>query len=204
MKTQELLLLKCLQTSDRSEQGFSMIEVLISVLVTILFLAGTLQLMGVSTLYKVLAKQEANANLWIQSDIEEIQSLASNANTFNSTTYNFIAADLCNPTTINDLTNSSSYTGLHNSYATALREQIERSTTLPGSANKALLPTRAAKLYQMNRGFVVEADKPNALVINYSIIDVNSANSTDKDMNKKSTIVESSTMITIPAAFSCN
>jgi Tfp pilus assembly protein PilV len=169
MKTQELLLLKYLSTSDRPEQGFSMIEVLISVLVTILFLAGTLQLMGVSTLYKVLAKQEANANLWIQSDIEEIQSLASNPDTFNSTTHSFIAADLCNPTAINDLNNSSSYTGLHNSYATALREQIERSTTLPGSANKALLPTRSAKLYQMQREFVVATDKPNALIINVTV-----------------------------------
>ncbi len=72
------LLMKRLLRSSPSESGFSMFEVLISIMVTSAFVLGTLQAMAINSYLQVKAEREAQANFWIQEDLELVKSEAGN------------------------------------------------------------------------------------------------------------------------------
>lgn len=64
-------------TSSQSDQsGFTMFEVLIAIMVTTFFVLAALQAMAINAVFKVRAEQSAQANFWIQEDLEEVRSIA--------------------------------------------------------------------------------------------------------------------------------
>ncbi|MEG3437957.1 prepilin-type N-terminal cleavage/methylation domain-containing protein [Pannus brasiliensis CCIBt3594] len=176
-----------------SDRGFTMLEVLIAIMVITFFLAGTLQLMAIDTLYKILAKQQANAAQWIQEDVEEIRALAAGITRNDA---------LCKPTTITST----------NNYASVLQGQIAASTTLPGANPRALLVSNG-KLYQMARTYAtVTTDQPNVLKISYTVTDIRANNTLtpdstqrNQDINRDSTsvIARFYTEIIPAASFQC-
>jgi len=58
------------------DQGFSLAEVLIAILIASTFLLGALQAFALQAVMKVRAEREAQATFWIQKDIESIQAAA--------------------------------------------------------------------------------------------------------------------------------
>jgi Tfp pilus assembly protein PilV len=166
-----------------------MLEVLVAILVITFFLAGTLQLMAIDTLYKLLAKQQANAAQWIQEDVEEVRALAVNVTRTSN------PAIQCRPSTISS----------DNNYASVLQSSIAGSTTLPGSTNKALVSPNG-KLYRMDRTFAtVTPSEPNVLKITYSVVDIEAESGADQDINRTANrvIARFYTEIIPPDSFQC-
>jgi Tfp pilus assembly protein PilV len=167
-----------------------MLEVLIAILVITFFLAGTLQLMAVNTLYKLLSKQQANASLWIQEDVEEVRAMAATLTRNDA---------LCKPTSIID--------SPANNYASALRSAIQSSTALPGSTTKPLLSPNG-KPYRMNRLYrnpTTTVSEPNLLKITWQVVDTEADAGTDRDINRTGNGVVATfyTEITPAASFQC-
>jgi len=188
----------------RKQTGFTMIEVLLAILTVTLFLTGTLQLIAINTFYKMKNKQEAQASFWIQEDLEEVRSLATDTNLTAS----------CYPTTVED------------TYANALRLAIlSRDTNpnnlLPGSSPRALLVSNTtqspnAKMYGMVRELSIDfddgnpstIDRPTVLKINYKVEDINARRnslSRNQDINTKDPVIATQYAEVIPnASFECN
>lgn len=61
----------------QQEQGFTLVEVLVSILIATVFVATAMQAMVVATLFKAKARQYAEATTWIQEDLENIKHKAS-------------------------------------------------------------------------------------------------------------------------------
>ena len=62
----------------QTEQGFSMLDVLAAVLVTMGFTLGALQMMVLATFFSIQAKVTEEADLWVQQDLESVFLAASN------------------------------------------------------------------------------------------------------------------------------
>lgn len=77
---------RLLESVRRSaQQGFTMFEVLIALMISFLFLTGTLNAMVMATVMRVRAERQAQAGYWIKEDLEQVRALAAN---FNPTTNN--------------------------------------------------------------------------------------------------------------------
>lgn len=76
MKT--LLILRALKQSQ--SQGFTLVEVAVSMLVFAIFIGTAMQGLVLSTSFKVRAKQLTEANNWIQQDLEDVKATASDVN----------------------------------------------------------------------------------------------------------------------------
>ncbi|UOO10538.1 MULTISPECIES: type II secretion system protein J [unclassified Synechocystis] len=63
-----------------AQQGFTMFEVLIALMISFLFLTGTLNAMVMATVMRVKAEREAQAGYWIKEDLEQVRALAANFN----------------------------------------------------------------------------------------------------------------------------
>lgn len=61
----------------QQEQGFTLVEVLVSILIATLFTAVAMQGMVIATVFKAVAKQHAEATTWIQEDLENVRYTAS-------------------------------------------------------------------------------------------------------------------------------
>ena len=72
-----LLNLILYQSKPKNDQGFSLFEVCIAILVSSAFLMGTLQAMTINAVLQIRAERQAQANFLIQQDVERIQALAS-------------------------------------------------------------------------------------------------------------------------------
>lgn len=68
-----------LKKSTSKNKGFSLFEVLVSIMVTSAFIVGTLQAMAINAFLQVKAERESQANFWIQEDMEQVQAVAANA-----------------------------------------------------------------------------------------------------------------------------
>ncbi len=64
-------------SKTQKNRGFSLFEVTIAILVSSAFLMGTLQSMTITAIQQVKTERKAQANFWIQQDIEAVQSAAS-------------------------------------------------------------------------------------------------------------------------------
>lgn len=61
-----------------AEQGFTLLEVLIAILVTTLFISVAMQAMVFAAVFKVKAQEYAEATTWIQEDLESVKYQADN------------------------------------------------------------------------------------------------------------------------------
>lgn len=66
------------RSKPTNDQGFSLFEVVIAILVSSAFLMGTLQAMTINAVLQIRAERKAQANFLIQEDIEKLQAIASN------------------------------------------------------------------------------------------------------------------------------
>lgn len=57
----------------QQEQGFTLVEVLVAILLTVIFTVVAMQAIVVATVFKVRAKQFAEATIWIQEDLEAVK-----------------------------------------------------------------------------------------------------------------------------------
>ncbi|WP_228015236.1 type IV pilus modification PilV family protein [Synechocystis salina] len=62
------------------DRGFTMFEVLIALMISFLFLTGTLNAMVMATVMRVKAERQAQAGYWIKEDLERVRALAANFN----------------------------------------------------------------------------------------------------------------------------
>ena len=62
----------------KPEQGFTMVEVLIAILIATIFVAVTMQMMALAAMFKVRAQEYAEATAWIQEDLESVKYEAAN------------------------------------------------------------------------------------------------------------------------------
>lgn len=65
------------RSKSKENQGFSLFEVTIAILISSAFLMGTLQAMTINAVMQINAERQAQANFWIQQDIERLQAAAS-------------------------------------------------------------------------------------------------------------------------------
>ncbi|EAZ92837.1 type IV pilus modification PilV family protein [Crocosphaera chwakensis] len=72
-----LLTLILSRSKPKTDQGFSLFEVTIAILVSSAFLMGTLQAMTINAVMRVKSERQAQANFLIQQDIERLQAAAS-------------------------------------------------------------------------------------------------------------------------------
>lgn len=62
---------------SKPEQGFSMVEVLVAILIATIFVTATMQVMALATVFRVRAQEYAEATNWIQEDLENVKEQAS-------------------------------------------------------------------------------------------------------------------------------
>lgn len=62
---------------SKPEQGFTLIEVLIAIVIATIFVAVTMQVMALATAFRVRAQEYAEATAWIQEDLEKVKFEAS-------------------------------------------------------------------------------------------------------------------------------
>ena len=79
MNKQKRLLFELIlrQSKGKNNEGFSLFEVLVAILVSSAFLMGTLQAMTINAVLQVKAEREAQANFWIQEDLDTVYAAAS-------------------------------------------------------------------------------------------------------------------------------
>ncbi|MGK7938702.1 MAG: hypothetical protein AB4062_00790 [Crocosphaera sp.] len=65
------------RSRPKNNQGFSLFEVTIAILISSAFLMGTLQAMTINAMMQINSERQAQANFWIQQDIEQLQAIAS-------------------------------------------------------------------------------------------------------------------------------
>ncbi|MCT0254916.1 MULTISPECIES: hypothetical protein [unclassified Synechocystis] len=115
-------------TRQSVSQGFTMFEVLIALMISFLFLTGTLNAMVMATMMRVRAERQAQAGYWIKEDLERVRALAAN---FNPSTNNG-----CSTSTVGEAfrTNSTANVGLASLTAPANRPILGRTASLTRTA----------------------------------------------------------------------
>jgi type II secretory pathway component PulJ len=63
--------------SSNSEQGLTLVEVLLAVVISTIFITVAMQMMAVAAIFKARAQQNAEATTWIQEDLETVRFEAS-------------------------------------------------------------------------------------------------------------------------------
>lgn len=61
------------QKFPQSEQGFALVEVLVAILITTLFVAVSMQAMVIAAVFKSRAQEFTEATTWIQEDLENVK-----------------------------------------------------------------------------------------------------------------------------------
>lgn len=87
----------------KQEQGFTLVEVLVAILITTLFVSVAMQSMVIAAIFKARAQEFSEATTWIQEDLENIKYQAAN---FQYTSLSANAASgalLINVTSVDDL-----------------------------------------------------------------------------------------------------
>lgn len=92
-----------------------MFEVLVALMMSFLFLAGSLNAMVVSAIFQVKAERQAQAGYWIQEDLEQVRALAANFTSTTNCTTNTVATDF-NTNGLSGLTNNPTRTFLGRTY----------------------------------------------------------------------------------------
>lgn len=70
-------MLKFKTRSQEQEQGFTLVEVLVAILITTVFVATAMQAVVIAAIFKARAKQFTEATNWIQQDLERVRQQAS-------------------------------------------------------------------------------------------------------------------------------
>jgi len=77
----------------QQEHGFTLTEVLVSILITTIFVATAMQAMVIAAVMRVKAKQYAEATTWIQQDLESVKYRATEGPSPNQLPYDSTKCD---------------------------------------------------------------------------------------------------------------
>lgn len=64
--------------TQQQEQGFSLVEVLVAILIATIFVTVAMQMLAIAAIFKVRAQEYAEATTWIQEDLEQVKYYAAN------------------------------------------------------------------------------------------------------------------------------
>jgi type II secretory pathway pseudopilin PulG len=100
LSTKIQLLMMQSKLKRQTAQGFTMVEVVVAILLTLIFTAISMQAIVMGTAVKVHGDEIADATSWIQEDLEDITNTANTGIDYNGTKYTTNpASDQCNPGT---------------------------------------------------------------------------------------------------------
>jgi Tfp pilus assembly protein PilV len=169
-----------------SQQGLTMLEVLVAIFTITFFLAGTFQLIAIEAFFKVKAETESQASFWVQEDIESIKSIASSIDETSS------SVDECDPS---DSTNYG--------YGKTLRDQLTTSSHPNYLVNPVTrkLFTGINKEFTLTRTYNVPTDKPHTLEVSYTVVDEEKKQ--EQKPQDQYTIVTRYNLVIINAALEC-
>jgi prepilin-type N-terminal cleavage/methylation domain-containing protein len=94
-KAQFLPFKELLLTSTFPNQGFTMLEVLAALMISFAFLMGALNGITMAVWMQVKAERQAQANYWIQQDLERVRSEAANLPASSKTSPTYTALSAC-------------------------------------------------------------------------------------------------------------
>jgi prepilin-type N-terminal cleavage/methylation domain-containing protein len=165
----------------KTNQGFTLLEVLVSILITTSFILVSLQAVALATYVRILAKEQSDATLLIQEDLENIKNQAKSLSGNNSQ---------CMAT--------SQTTGL----ADSLRDRVLESEggTISSATSSTTRHTKVLgtsnKQYKLQRTMSFSNNAPfNILQLNYQVI--------DEASNNARTVAELYTEVIPDAALQC-
>jgi len=147
----------------KTEEGFTLVEILVSILITTTFVIVGMQALVIAAVFKIKAQETAEGTLWIQEDLENIRYQAFQLNGGSSAPS---TAAECTPTTGNE----------EEGYADTLRDAVILTT--PGDAlteSDSFTKTSKfydSKTYTVSREFTLSGNEPyNVLQIEYDVTD---------------------------------
>jgi type II secretory pathway pseudopilin PulG len=147
----------------QTTQGFTMVEVVVAILLTLIFTAISMQAIVMGTAVRVHGDEIADATLWIQEDLEDITNQANTGIEYNGTKYTTDPTSArCNPGT--DPTKG---------YAEVLRGRTSINTGTIGSTariDKTNSSGSKSRTYNLVRTATVKNTAPyNVLLIDYNV-----------------------------------
>lgn len=185
-------------------QGFTMAEVLIAILITTLFVEVAMQAMVINAIFKVKAEREAQANFWIQEDLEQVRAEA----TKEAAQLGATSSDT-NYCTATKTANGTTTTGYQNGHAKALSTYLDKTgdtLTLPADTNRKIV----SKEFDLIRNYD-ETTNNNAapyavLKINYKVedVEIKILNESSSNNEKKDPVIATFYAEVMPSeAFKC-
>ncbi len=136
-------IMNCLKRID--QKGFTLVEVMVGILITVTFVGAAMQALVVASLFKVRAQEYSEATTWIQEDLESVR---------------FEASQLAfNNSNCND-------------YGQALKGELnDVEDRTPGDPNSNRASSLGSRPYVLDRG----DPNPNGdiLEINYTVVRAN-------------------------------
>lgn len=130
---------------DKRSQGFTLIEVIVSIVLLTAFLSVGMSALATASLVKARANSETLATNWIEEDLEAVRSQA------NLVTY---TASQCNPTGTNATTSG---------FANALKQSLP-------ALSRSGTQTVGGKTYALTRQPIIAAVAPyEVLQLNYTV-----------------------------------
>lgn len=156
-----------------AEQGFSLIEVLIAILITTLFVSVAMQAMVIAAVFKAKAQEYAEATTWIQEDLEENVKYKAAIFQFLKTTLSADAAAAASSISINtpnaDIINSFE---INDAFRVGLDPTSYKITNVTGSGTTrtlSILPTLGS--VQVANAAIVSTEKCNPGTQNTGLAD---------------------------------
>lgn len=147
------------QKLPQQEQGFTLAEVLIAILIASLFVAAAMQAMVVATVFKVRAQEYSEATNWIQQDLEVVKNQASQYNAGANHDARCVAT-----------TPETGYAdGLSDTLSSTGETLVEDANSGTDTANLTK-PFRSGKEFQLTRTITPVSTAPyNILRVNYDV-----------------------------------
>jgi Tfp pilus assembly protein PilV len=150
----------------QTAQGFTMVEVVVAILLTLIFTAISMQAIVMGTAVKVHGDEIDDATLWIQEDLEDITNKANTGIEYDGTKYTTNpASDQCNPGT--DPTKG---------YAEVLRGKTSINTGTIGSTDRIAKNNSSgskSRSYALVRTATVKSAPTGASNWRYNVLSIN-------------------------------
>ncbi|MEA5508559.1 type II secretion system protein [Crocosphaera sp. UHCC 0190] len=202
--------------SVHPDRGFTMLEVLVSILVILAFVMGALQALAITAIVQIKAERQAQATFWIQQDLERVKSLASNFNDISgcgAATFDAGVGGIFRDSLASDTTVTAANSSDNNSQVVKTSFNDNQSRPIPDTAN-----SKNAS-YSLVRIITEDDSDPSVLKVTYRVAkpydttktynsDSNQTHTqnsylADDKSNNTSTLAVVSTEIIPHASFSC-
>lgn len=149
-------------------KGFSTVEVLVGILLTLIFLGVSMQAMVMATAIKIKAQQDSEATNWIQKDVEYIRGEAN---------------DLHKSTDIDEETGAVKYTTetakcSASTAATGYAKDLEDTITNDNPSPLSYTSSIGKRSYRLTRSTSIEDSAPHVLKITYKVFQGNETTGT--------------------------